>query len=109
MRTLFALVTALVLASRAVAQTPLPDPDEMAERSARVLGAAAACGVSASRIATVRRAVFELLGYVAFDKAEARRAERHYRQAETSAAASMRDRPGECPAAITAFERAERN
>jgi hypothetical protein len=91
--------------SRAI--TLLPNAAEMASRSGKVLGAAARCGVPASRIAAVRRTTLELIRQVAFDRADMGAAQREQERAIREA--RQRTAPTDCPSAVQAFERAEKN
>ena len=96
----------LILAGPAVAVTPLPDTQDMAVRSGRVLGAAAACGVSRGRIAAVQRTTLQLIGQVSFDATDRREAEHRHNRAIRE---TQRQAPTNCAAAVAAFEQAERN
>ena len=102
-------VLLLAITGPAAAVTPLSGAESMAYRSAEVIGAAAACGVEESRLAAVGRTSIELIRQVARTTSEAERARKLHEQIVTRTANRVRDQQNGCPAAVEAFERAERN
>ena len=106
---ILAAVVLLALAGPASAITPLSGAESMAYRSAEVIGAAAACGVEESRLVAVGRTAIELIVQVARDTSEAERARKLHELIIIRTANRVRDQQSGCPAAVEAFERAERN
>lgn len=104
-----AALVLLALAGPASAITPLSRAESMAYRSAEVIGAAAACGVEVRRLIAVGRTAIELIVQVARTASEAERARKLHEQIVARTATRVRDQQNGCPAAIEAFERAERN
>ncbi|MBM0203975.1 hypothetical protein JNW90_13280 [Micromonospora sp. STR1s_5] len=97
------------LTGPAVAVTRLCQAETKAWRSGEVIGAASACGVPESRLLAVGRTTIGLIREVARSSAEVERARRLHEQVVNRTAERLRYQQSECPAAIEAFEWAERN
>lgn len=100
------LVLALLTATGANAASVA---ERMAARSGEVIGAAAGCGVSEDRLIAVGQTTVRLLIAASSSPSDAERARKLHERAYALTASNMAARQPECPAAIAAFEQAERN
>lgn len=102
------LAAALFAASPAHALLRLSEAESLASRSADLIGAAAACGVSEDRLSAFGQAIMERVRKLAESPTQLERAHARFVSRVRVRAERTRDQR-ECPAAIWAFERAGRN
>lgn len=100
---------ALLIASPAVAITPLDQAGSMAAQAGEMIGAAAGCGVRESRLAPVRLKVIRIIRASGASPASLDRVPSIFDAVAARASNAATSRPDLCPSALAAFEKAERD